>query len=229
MWRCAIESGRIKPADRQQDFQRHISAGCLDEPIAVEPVVEPCLDPLDLLRGDQIDLVEDEHVGECHLAELQFHHLRRSEYLLRVHDAHDAVQPDAVAHGFVHERECDAGRVGHSAGLEQDVFGLLGTRHHLRHRGDQIVADVAADAAVGEIDDVPLAFDADHEFGVDVDRAEVVHQDRDPQAVIARQNAIQQRRLAGAEKAGQDGQRDGLRAGLVGRGHLTPFRSPGTP
>ena len=49
--RCGIEPGGIKPTDRQQDFQRHISAGCLDEPIAVEPVVEPCLDPLDLLRG----------------------------------------------------------------------------------------------------------------------------------------------------------------------------------
>jgi hypothetical protein len=43
---CGIESGGIKPTDRQQDFQRHISAGCLDEPIAVEPVVEPCFDPL---------------------------------------------------------------------------------------------------------------------------------------------------------------------------------------
>ena len=51
MWRRVIELGGIKPADRQQDFQRHVSAGCLDEPIAVEPVVEPCLDPLDLLRG----------------------------------------------------------------------------------------------------------------------------------------------------------------------------------
>ena len=26
MWRCAIESGGIKPADRQQDLQRHIAA-----------------------------------------------------------------------------------------------------------------------------------------------------------------------------------------------------------
>ena len=99
VWRCGIESGRIEPADRQQDFQRHISAGCLDEPIAMEPVVEPCFDPLDLLRGDEIDLVEDEHVCECHLAKLQFHHLRCREDLLRIHDAHDAVQPDAVAHG----------------------------------------------------------------------------------------------------------------------------------
>jgi hypothetical protein len=63
-WRCGVESGGIKPADRQQDLQRHVTLGRLDEPIAMEPVVEPCLDPLDLFRGDQIELVEDEHVGE---------------------------------------------------------------------------------------------------------------------------------------------------------------------
>ena len=36
---------------------------------------------------------------------------------------------------------------------------------------DQIVADVAADTAVGEADDVPIAIDADDEVGVDVDRS----------------------------------------------------------
>ena len=55
-----------------------------------------------------------------------------------------------------------------------------------------------------------VALDADDELGIDVDRAEVVHQHGDPEAVIAGQDAVQQRRLAGAEEAGQDGQRDGL-------------------
>ena len=150
MGKRGIESGGIKPADRQQDFQRHVSPGRLNEPIAVEPLVEPSLDPRDLLRGDKIDLVEDEHVGECHLTKFQLHHLGCGEYLFRVQDAHDAVQPDAVPHSFVHERQRNAGRVGHSAGLEQDVFGPLGTRHYLRHRGNEIVADAAAHTAVGD-------------------------------------------------------------------------------
>ena len=105
--------------------------------------------------------------------------------------------------------------IGHAAGLEQDVFGPLGTSHDLRHRSDQIVADVAADAAIGEIDDVPVVFDSDDEFGVDVDRAEVVHQHGNPKTVIARQNAIQQRRLAGAEESGEDGQRHRVRGRLI--------------
>ena len=80
------------------------------------------------------------------------------------------------------------------------------------------------------IDDSSLAFDADHELGIDVDRTEVVHQHRDPQAVVVGQDAVQQRRLAGAKKAGQDGQRNGGCAGLIGRGHRDALSaSPGTP
>ena len=185
----------------------------------MEPVVEPCLDPLDLLRGDEIDLVEDQHVGECHLAELQFHHLGGSEYLLRVHDAHDAVQPDAVPHAS--SMKVSAMPDGSATPLASSRMysGRSGRAHHLRHRGDQIVADVAADTAVGEIDDIPLAFDADNEFGINVDRTEVVHQHRDPKAVIAGENAVQQRRLARAKKASQDRQWDDV-CGVVGRGQL---------
>ena len=81
----------------------------------------------------------------------------------------------------------------------------------LGHCSGQIVADVAADAAVGEIDDVAIVFNADDELGIDVDGTEVVHQHRDAQAVIAGQDAVQQRRLASAKKAGQDGQRHSVR------------------
>ena len=87
-------------------------------------------------------------------------------------------------------------------------IGTLGTRHHLRHRGDQIVANVAADTAIREIDDVPLAFDADNELGINVDRTEVVHQYSDAQAVVAVENAVEQRRLARAEKACEHRQGD---------------------
>ena len=45
----------------------------------------------------------------------------------------------------------------------------------------------------------PLA----HEIGVDVDLAHVVDDDRDLEPVAVVQDVIEQRRLAGAEKAGQ--------------------------
>jgi hypothetical protein len=45
----ATELRGIEPADRQQDFQRDVPDGCLDEPNSVEPVVEPP-DALNLCR-----------------------------------------------------------------------------------------------------------------------------------------------------------------------------------
>ena len=72
----------------------------------------------------------------------------------------------------------------------------------------EVVADLAADAAVGEADHV--AVHPDDKFGVDIDRAEVVDEDPDAQAVIPGQDAIEQRRLSRPEKAGQDRDRNGL-------------------
>ena len=66
--------------------------------------------------------------------------------------------------------------------------------------------DRAANATVGQTDDI--AFHANDEFGIDVDRAEVVDQHRHAQAVVAVENAIEKRGLSGAEKAGDDRQRD---------------------
>jgi hypothetical protein len=50
--------------------------------------------------------------------------------------------------------------------------------------------------------------DPDHHFGIDVDRPEIVDQHRHAQSVIAIQDAVEQGRLSGAEKSGQDGDGD---------------------
>lgn len=126
------------------------------------------------------------------------------------------VQPDAVPHAVIHEGQRDAGGVGHPARLKQDIFGLFGTGQHLRDRGDQILTNAAADTPVGEIDHIPVALNADNEFGIDVDRPEVVDQYRDPKAVVAGKNAVQKRRLASAQEAREDCQGDAVRAGLLG-------------
>src|SRR5208282_5940502 len=79
---------------------------------------------------------------------------------------------------------------------------------HGADRFDEVVANLAADAAIGEADHITVH--ADDEFGVDIDRAEVVDEDSDTQAVITGQYAIQQGRLSRSEKAGQDRQRNGF-------------------
>lgn len=74
-------ASRIETTAGQQDCERGVRLADFDEAIAVEAVVM-----------NQID-----HVGARHLKDLQLHHLRRGEHLPAVHDAEDAVQPEAVA------------------------------------------------------------------------------------------------------------------------------------
>ena len=58
------------------------------------------------------------------------------------------------------------------------------------HTGtDKIIAYVAADAAVGEIDGFIL--DPDDKFGIDIDRTEIIYKNRGPQAMVLTQDVVQ--------------------------------------
>jgi len=118
------------------------------------------------------------HVREPDLAELEVDQgrvLGVREDLVRVHHAGNAVQPDPVPQAGIAEGHEDPGGIGHAAGFEQDVFDGLRTRKQGGDRLGEIVADLAADAAIRQADRV--AVHPDDEFGVDIDRAEVVDQD----------------------------------------------------
>ena len=83
---------------------------------------------------------------------------------------------------------------------------------------DQVAANRAADAAIVHLEDFFVG--ADDKVIVDADGAELIDDDSEFPAVILRQDAVQKRRLAGAEIAGEDGDGDffghaGLRRGLA--------------
>ena len=114
----------VEPPDAEQDFERDVASFRLQQPVAVEAIVEPCPDPLGLLGPDEVDLVEDHHVSRRDLPDLQLHVLGSREDLLRVDNADDAVEADPVdQRGVVGEGERDPGRLGYSARLQQDVLG----------------------------------------------------------------------------------------------------------
>jgi hypothetical protein len=77
----------------------------------------------------------------------------------------------------------------------------------LLYRRQHVIPHAATNAAVGEADKVSAGFHPDDQVGIDVDRAEVVHQNGDAKSVAAIEDAIEQRGLAGAEKPGEH--RDG--------------------
>ena len=79
--------------------------------------------------------------------------------------------------GRVEERRVDAGGIGDTTRLEDDVLDRFVAVEQLGDGVDEIVTDLAAHAAVGEADHAVL--DVDDEFGVDVDRSEVVDEHPD--------------------------------------------------
>ena len=66
-----------------------------------------------------------------------------------IHHTQDAVQPNAVAEAGIVEGHGNTGRLGHAAGFEQEVLRPFRPVDRLHHRLDEVVADGAADAAVG--------------------------------------------------------------------------------
>ena len=99
------------------------------------------------------------------------------------------------------------------------MIGRLGPRQQGLDGGQKIVGDGAANAAVGELDDVVLAAGVvtarrEH-LAVDTDVAELVDHQRQAPAVGVFDKVADQAGLAGAEKAGHHGGGNFFR-GVVG-------------
>ena len=100
-------------------------------------------------------------------------------------------------------------RQGKARRFDDDVVGLWFAREQSRHGRDEIVGDGAADAAVGELDDrlarAGVVGAALQELAVDSDVAEFVDDQREPAPARIGEDVADEGRLAGAEKAGDDG------------------------
>ena len=124
----------------------------------------------------------------------------------------------ALARGMAEvEGGGDGERLGDAGAFDQQVIEAVGLGE-AAHLGQQVVAQGAADAAVGHLDQGFLgggelrAAVAD-KVGVDVDLGHVVDDDRHAQPLAVGENGVEQRGLAGAEEAGEDGD------GEAGVGH----------
>ena len=106
----------------------------------------------------------------------------------------------------------DAGRVGHTAGLQNHMLRRLRPFQDTGHGLDEVVANRAADTAIRKADNLTFVH-TDDEFGVDVEGTEIIDQHRHAQSVVAGEDAIEQRRLPGTEEPGKDRDRD--RLGIV--------------
>ena len=118
-----------------------------------------------------------------------------------VNQHHHAVQVE-LRLGFAQLR--NAPGVGHTAGLHHHGVQSVGVFEHLDQGHGEVVANLAAHAAVAQGDGV--AGGAFNQTGVNVEGAKVVHQHGQPLPVGVAQPVVEQRGFARAKKTANHGQ-----------------------
>jgi hypothetical protein len=159
------------------------------------------------IGGHEIGLVQHEHIGKCDLVFRFRRVLQALLHELRIDHGDDRIERGLAAHGFVHEEGLrHRRRIREARGLDQNAVELALALEQPVDDADEIAAHGAADAAVVHLEDFLVR--ADDEVVVDADLAELVHDHGVFLAVRLRENAVQERGLAGAEIAGQHRYRD---------------------
>ena len=130
----------------------------------------------------------------------------------RAVDHHDdAVDGDAAFDRRPVERLHQRLRQREAGGLDDDVLDAAARQDRIERR-HEFVGDGAAQAAIGEFDDIFLRTGgvaaAFEDFAVDADIAELVDDDGEAAALRIGEHVADQRGLAGAEEAGDDGAGD---------------------
>jgi len=164
-------------------------------------------DLLQIVLSHEIGLVQDDHVGECDLVLGFGRVLQPVEEPLGVGDGDHRIEPCGLLHVGIDEEG-----LGHGCGVRQprrlddDRVELSPAFHQALDDADEIAAHGAADAAVVHFKNFFVG--ADDKIIVDADLPELVDDDGELPAVILGEDAVQERRLAGAEIAGQHGHGD---------------------
>mmetsp|Transcript_7860 Transcript_7860/g.19089 ORF Transcript_7860/g.19089 Transcript_7860/m.19089 type:complete len:374 (+) Transcript_7860:431-1552(+) len=182
--------------------------------------VERLAHPRLLLRGDEVDLVQQDLVCERNLVDSLVDDARRAHVVqvlldvFGVYHAQDRVDSVLGAHlGLVVEGVGDGCRIRHPGRLDNHRIVLLLPLRESDERLHQVTAHRAADAAVVHRDHVLLRLELVlDERGVDVEGAKLVFDDRDLLAVLLFEDVVDERRLPGAEEARDE--RDGRLLGV---------------
>jgi len=170
--------------------------------------MDPGLQLVQLGRGDEVGLVQQDHIGERDLllnlaavVEMLFH-------MLGIDQRNHCVDFQHRLHFLVHEERLDHGTgIGQAGGLDEDAVEFVAALEQAVEDADEVAAHGAADAAVVHLKDFLVG--VDHEFVVDADLAVFVLDDRDALAVVFREDAVEEGGFPGPEEAGEDGDGNG--------------------
>ena len=179
--------------------------GAVDLGDAVDPA-DPVFEMVELVRGDEVDLVEQDAVGEGDLF-LGFGGVIDVQGdVLGVDDGHDAVEPETGLEILIGEEGLgDRSGISEAGGFDEDVVEAVPALEELAEDADEVAADGAAEAPVVHLEDFLVGID--DQGVVDADLAELIFDHGDAFSVVRREDSVEEGGLAGAEKAGED--RDG--------------------
>ncbi len=209
--RPARDPGRRRRGPAPRRWAPRHSTRAMDLRRAVD-AADLLLDARQVGCAHQVGLVEDHHIGEAHLHRRLLQLLQVLLEVPRVHQRDDGIDHELLLQLVVEEEGLrHRAGIGHARGLDQDVVEALAALEQLAQHADQVAAHGAADAAVAGLED--FLFGADHQLVVDAHLAELVLDHGDALAVVLREDAVEQRGLAGTEEAGQH--RDGNACGFA--------------
>src|SRR3954463_117489 len=168
---------------------------------------------LHLVGGNEIGLRHQDPVCEADLLLRLVELVELLRRVLRVDQRDDGVEQIVVADFLVGEEGLrHRSGIRHAGGLYHHAVelqrALLALFLERAKNADQVAAHGAADAAVVHLDDLLVGFLDDR--AIDPDFAELVLDHRDPMTMLLLEDAIEERGLAAAEKAGEDRHRHHL-------------------
>lgn len=170
------------------------------------------LDHIKFFRGHEVALVDDDDIGEGDLVLGLAAVLQAQRQVLGIDEGDDGVELGLGAHVIIHEEGLgDRHWIGKARRFDDDAVEAAGTAHQAFDDADQVAAHRATDAAIVHLVDFLVRLD--DQVVVDADFAEFIDDDRIFLAVIFGENAVEQRRLAGAEITGEHGNGNGLQGG----------------
>ena len=167
-----------------------------------------------LLGGRQIGLGQHDAVGHRRLLDRFGMRVERRLAVDAIDHRHHAVEPVALhqirmRHGGVQHRR----RIGEAGGFQQHAAEgaapIVEIAQQRLQRVDQIAAHGAAQAA--RLQQHHVVADIFHQQVIERDVAEFVDDDGGLAQRLVLEQAVEQRGLAGAEKAGEHGEWNGLR------------------
>ena len=161
-----------------------------------------------LFGADEVGFAKKDAIGEADLLLRLVKGIELLRRMLGVDDGNDGVQRIVCGDLVLdEERLRDRCRVGEPGGLDDDAIERLGlclaAPTELAKNTHQVTANGAADAAVVHLDDL-FGPAVDDQIVIDALFAKLILDDGDALAVAFAQNAVEQRGLAGTEKAGEN-------------------------